>query len=156
MKSSKVILVLIMGMALLATFPVAYAQKSETAPPPMSQQPTMLEHMKQIDSMLQHITKMVDRALQLSQNMTHLTQQKPGQMVEQYRLMQSTDDAMVQTLQRMKIAIQSYDNMMRNEVLLRSAQNQKDLAGFRDHMKNMMEETDSALTILEDMHKRIN
>lgn len=122
----------------------------------MSQQEQMQMHMKQMDSMLEHINKLVERATQLSQNMAHLTEQKPGQMAEQYRLMQGTDDAMVQTLERMKVAMQSYNNMMNNEMLMRLQQNQKDLAGFRDHMKNMIEETDSALKILEDMHKRIN
>jgi len=158
MKRKSLTLALMVGAALLFILPTAWAQKgTERAPaPPMNAQEQMQQHWKQVDDMLSHIDRMVARVTQLSQSMAHLTEQKPGQMVEQYRQMRDMDEAMQQTLDRMKQAVQRYENMMKNNVLLRTPQDQTDMTGLRDHLKNITNEMDSSLDILESLHKRLN
>jgi hypothetical protein len=111
--------------------------------------------MAQMQDMAQRMSRIHDRAHQLSVQMQRQSQEQ-ARMTDRERLMQQSCDALAATAQQMQWLTERAREMQRDRDMLRDQDMQRDMERLHQHLRAMATDMEGSLETMERMQQRIH
>lgn len=152
MKTSKVIITIIAGVALLGL----WTTRAPAQQPPAGKDQIVQEHLKDVTDLIDRLNTLTDRAHTMAQMVSQqLTSGKGNQFGDQVRKLQDFDVAMGNVADQMKTAIQRFIALREDPMLTRDAAAGKNIEDLQAQLRSTTEKLSSAMRSLEDMNKQL-
>jgi hypothetical protein len=114
-----------------------------------------MDHMQQMQDMMQRMSGVMHHAHELSQGMQQQMHQHEGQMMEQHQMMQRMDECVGNMAEHMHASMEQQRRMMDQPHFSHDPEMQQDMQRLQDHMGTMTKHMEQTLQVIERMQKRL-